>query len=272
MTVAVDLFWDAENGADGAAMTTVIMGNASHLNGAIGSWNVIGASPNFTVSTSGQHGNGTREFSVAGTPYTDSAGTRGMRQDHSAQGGIGKYFQFEKSAGTAKVSSCIWFNTGIAYQGFESYSLVGLIDTGFTGGAMFNMQTFGAASHETYIENVSSATLQGPSILRNTWYLICLLYDKANNLGKLAIFDTNYAQVGSTIQLALTSGTPGDCTQYRVGSFGGNFPSQANFSYYDGLAVDTTGATFPLLPTAAGGGGGGSGGIIVPIMRRRSRR
>lgn len=252
---AVDLFWDAENGADGAAMTTTIMDNATHLNGAIGSWGVIGASPNFNVSIAGQMGNGTRSFSVAGTPYTDNAGTRGMRQDHSAQGGIGKYFQFNKSVGTPKVSMAFWINTGIAYQGFESYTLGGLIDGGFTGGSMFNLQTFGASSHETYIENVSSEILQGPSLSRNTRYLVSLQYDKVGNLGKLAIFDSTYAQVGSTIQQRLTSGTPGDCTQYRVGSFGGNFPSQANFTYYDGLAVDTTGNTFPLLPTVAASGG-----------------
>jgi hypothetical protein len=255
MAVAVDLVWDAENGADAAAMTTTIMDAGTHLSGAIGAWGVVGASPNFAVSVSGQKGHGTRAFSVSGTPYTDSAGTRGMRQDHSAQGGIAKYFQFVKSVGTAKVSASVWFNTGIAYQGFESYTVFGLIDGGFTGGAMFNLQTFGAGSHETYIENVSSATLQGPSLSLNTWYLSSLLYDKANNLGKLAIFDTSYAQVGSTIQLALTSGTPADCTQYRVGSFGGNFPSHPVFSYYDDLAVDASGVTFPLLPTASAAGG-----------------
>jgi hypothetical protein len=178
MAVAVDLVWDAENGADAAAMTTTIMDAGTHLSGAIGAWGVVGASPNFAVSTSGQKGHGTRAFSVSGTPYTDSAGTRGMRQDHSAQGGIAKYFQFVKSVGTAKVSASVWFNTGIAYQGFESYTVFGLIDGGFTGGAMFNLQTFGAGSHETYIENVSSATLQGPSLSLNTWYLSSLLYDK----------------------------------------------------------------------------------------------
>jgi len=253
MTVAVDLFWDAENSTDGTTMTTTIMGNGTHVS-ATGAWNLNNSS-NFTVSTSGQKGHGTREFSVSGTPYTDSAGTRGMRQDHSTQGGVDKWFYWEKTVPTAKWSASIWFKTGIAYQDFESYTVFGLIDSGFAGGAMFNLQTFGGSSHETYIENVSSDLTQGPSLLKDTWYLICLLYDKANNLGKLAIFDTSYAQVGSTVQQALNSaGSPGDCSHVRVGSFGGGFPSHAVFSYYDDLAVDMSGTTFPLLPTAAAGG------------------
>ena len=260
MPTAVDLFWDAENSTDGTAMTTAIMDAATHLNGAIGSWGVIGASPNYAVATAGQNGYGTRQFTVGGTPYTDSAGTRGMAQNHANQGGIAKYFQFNKSVGTGKVSMAFWFNTGIPFQGFESYTLAGLIDTGFTGGSMFNLQNFGASSHETYIENVSSEILQGPSLSRNTWYLISLLYDKANNLGKLAIYDTSFVQVGSTVQQRLTSGTPGDCTQYRLGSFGGNFPTPAATTYYDGMAVDTSGTTFPLLPTVAA-----SGGIRAPF-------
>lgn len=251
---AVDLFWDAENGADGAVMTTTIMNNATHLTGAIGSWNLTNTS-NFNVSVASQQGSGARAYTVSGTPYTDASGTRGMRQDHSAQGGIDKWFYWQKSVATPKWSASLWFNTGIAYQGFESYSLFGLIDSGFTGGAMFNMQTFGAGSHETYIENVSSEILQGPSLSRNTPYLLSLLYDKVGNIGRFAVFDASFNQVGSTISQRLTSGTPGDCNQVRVGSFGGNFPSQANFTNYDGLAVDTTGATFPLLPTLPASGG-----------------
>lgn len=254
MSVAVDLFWDAENSTDGTTMTTTIMGNGSHVNGAIGAWNLNGTS-NFTVSTSGQKGNGTREFTVGGTPYTDSAGTRGMRQDHSAQGDTDKWFYWEKTVPTAKWTASIWFKTGIAYQDFESYTVFGLLDSGFAGGAMFNLQTFSAGSHETYIENVSSDLTQGPSLSKDTWYLICLKYDKANNLGSMAIYDTSYAQVGSTVTQALNSaGSPGDCSHVRVGSFGGGFPSHPVFSYYDDLAVDTAGTTFPLIPTVAAGG------------------
>ena len=253
MTVAVDLFWDAENSTDGTTMTTTIMGNGTHTS-ATGSWFLTNTS-NFTVSTSGPKGHGTREFSVSGTPYTDASGTRGMRQDHSAQGGVDKWFYWEKTVATAKWSASIWINTGINYQEFESYTIFGLLDSGFAGGAMFNLQNFGASSFETYLENVSSDLYAGPTLSRNTWYLVCLLYDKANNQGKLAIYDTSYAQVGSTVTGQLNSaGTPGDCNHVRVGSFGGGFPSHAVFTYYDDLAVDMTGTTFPLIPTAAAGG------------------
>ncbi len=250
MTVAVDLFWDAENSTDGTTMTTTIMDNGTHLSSALGAWHLTNTS-NFTVSTSGQKGLGTRTFTVGGVDYTDSTGSFGMRQDHSAQASIDKWFYWEKTAATAKWSASIWFNTGIAYQEFESYTVFGLIDAGFAGGAMFNLQNFGASSFETNIENVSSDLTAGPTLSRNTWYLISLLYDKVNNLGKLAIFDTGYNQVGSTVQEQLNSaGSPGDCNQVRVGSFGGGFPVHSVFSYYDDLAVDTTGATFPLLPQA----------------------
>lgn len=249
---AVDLFWDAETSTDGTTMTTAIMDAGTHLSGAIGAWTFPSTNNFYTVSTSAQKGHGTRSFTVSGTPFTDAAGTRGMRQDHTGpSGGNAGYYSWVKSAATAKWSASVWFNTSIDYQGFESYSLFGLVDGGFAGLAAFNLQTFGAASHETYLENSLSATIQGPSISRNTWYLICLLYDQPNNLGKLAIFDTSYTQVGSTVQQALGS-APANCNQAQIGSFGGNFPDHPVFTLYEDLAVDTTGATFPLLPSAGG--------------------
>lgn len=252
MSVAVDLFWDAENSTNGTTMTTAIMDAGTHLSSALGAWTFPATNNFYTVSTSAQKGHGARSFTVSGTPFTDSAGTRGMRQDHTGpSGGNAGYYSWVKSAATAKWSASIWFQTGVAYQGFESYSLFGLQDGGFAGGAFFNLQTFGASSHETYIENVDSATLQGPSLSKDTWYLLCLLYDQANNLGKLSIYDTAYTQVGSTVQLALGT-APANCNQALVGSFGGNFPDHPVATIWDDLAVDPTGTTFPLLPTASG--------------------
>jgi hypothetical protein len=80
-----DVFWDGENSTNTTTMTTAIMDAGTHLSSAAGSWVFVGSAANLTVSTSAQKGFGTRQVSVASTLYTDSSGTRGMRQDHSAR-------------------------------------------------------------------------------------------------------------------------------------------------------------------------------------------
>jgi hypothetical protein len=250
----LDVLWDGENSTNGTTLTAAIMNAATHVNGSIGTWALVTGTPNLKVSTSGQKGFGTKSVKVAATSYTDSSGTRGMQHDHANQGAAAAYFAWTPTTSPNKMTLGCWATPGMNYLEFESYTVLGIQDSGAAGLSAFNIQNFDAAFQRTYLENADSTILPGPWLTKDTPYWIALLYDNTGAIAKMAIYDASFVQQGFQVVL-----TPGAAQQKpheaRIGSFGGGFPSHANFSYYDDLVVGMdTNAGFPVGPAAAASG------------------
>jgi hypothetical protein len=290
IVLPVDMLWSAENSTDGTAMSAAIMNAGTQLAAATGTWlSPIGAGgPNLTVATAGQQGFGTRAFSVSGVNKTDASGTRGMAQAHDGQNNNPYNFAWEKTSSTAKVSSFCWVKPGMPYALFHSFTILGLQDTAFGSGVFLNFQNFESAQLRLYHENTASDTTLLARVPKDVWYGAAMLYDTANNIGRIALYDTSLNQIGFSTGLRLGTSAV-NFSQALVGGFGGNYPTDVAYagtkSYFDNLALDFTSQVFPLLPVqpVTGGvkraasqiGSGGmadmSGGMQGRAHRSRSR-
>jgi hypothetical protein len=130
---ACDILQDFETSTNGTTLTAAIMNAGAHTNGSIGTWTLTAGVPNLKVSTSGQAGFGLRSVTVNGVSYTDGAGTRGMQQDHANQAAGPGYFSWTPTVAPNVMSMGCWYTPGQAYLDFESYTCIGMQDSGAAG-------------------------------------------------------------------------------------------------------------------------------------------
>jgi hypothetical protein len=246
---ACDILQDFETSTNGTTLTAAIMNAGAHTNGSIGTWTLTAGVPNLKVSTSGQAGFGLRSVTVNGVSYTDGAGTRGMQQDHANQAAGPGYFSWTPTVAPNVMSMGCWYTPGQAYLDFESYTCIGMQDSGAAGLIAFNAQTFDATFHRINLENADSALIPGPWLTKDTRYWITLQYDFTNAVGQMRVYDTSFNQVGFGCVMSPGAGQQKP-NEFRIGSFGGGFPSHPVFSYYDDMLGSLSG-TFPLGPAAS---------------------
>ncbi len=258
---ACDVFWDGEDSTDGTALTATILNNGTHLNGTPGTWDAAtgAGGPNLAVETSAQQGFGTKSVTVNGTSYTDSSGTRGVRQDHGAQNANAYYHTWTKSSSVAVASAGGWYRTAIPYGFFFSHTQMGMQNSAFSSGVFLSLQNYESARHRCYLENTSSDIILAPWILKDVWYWVTFKHDATNNIARLIIYNADFTQRGFGCVWQLTSGGATNFNQFNLGSFGGNYPGSADgytgiFTDYDDVILEFTGV-FPLGPATAAAGG-----------------
>lgn len=245
----VQVFTDFEASVNATPITTTILGLGTHSGGETWTWAENNPSvPFYFVATAAEVALG-NSVTQNSTDYNDSGATRGFNMDFSVATALStSYYVISRSASVTNMSASFMFSTNVP-QEFVSYTVFGILPSDATGLSAFNVQTQGATTVETYLENSDSLTYRGPSLELNTNYRICLLFRDTDNLSAMAIyFPSTNEQHGFTVCQKCVSTNPSAPDRVYIGQFGGGLGHTVSaHMYIDDLLINTSGV-FPLLP------------------------
>jgi len=162
------------------------------------------------------------------------------------------YLEYEFTPAVSKVSIGLWYRTSTPGAWSGGPAFIEVIQTGVATLARLADQRSGGTNNrqicpygnDTYVVNCADST----------WYWITLYYENGANM-KFRVYDTSHNLVGSEQECdPLADANAGTI---RIGATFGDTNQSGAYSYLDGIVIDKTDATFPLLgwETAAGGGG-----------------
>lgn len=181
-----------------------------------------------------------------GTGYGDSGGTRGMRSRFNVAST--RDYILAGFTGSAKVSVGYVLKLGLTWAGgsFSGYNPC-LMEGSAGDYCAFDFEDFPAAGFGVKCET-QNGTGTIVNMSANTSYWITQLFDQAANAAKVRVYTTpGLSLVGESTQTFVTASTCDHVAWGRYDTHGGSFDE---YIYYDDLAMDLTGALWPLLPNS----------------------
>src|SRR3990167_8125369 len=195
-TIPADLFMDFETSTDGTAVTTVIASDATHTS-ASPTWTVSASMTSFVVSTTSSLGTMLSTFTVDGTNYDGSGGTRGWARNHPAAGP--QLTQAAITTNSSKVSVGAWWRTGLGTT--ASFVLFDWYEIDANSGTEYcvlqanddnNNSTFKVLAH------ASSSNGGDITVSSNTIYWMTLQMDTGAGTCELEVYNSTGGLVGSS--------------------------------------------------------------------------
>jgi len=229
-----DLWVDFEQCTIGSTMNSRQLAASSH--GAKGAWVTSQQAGLLATQAEAQD----PAHSVSG-----DSGTRGM-QYRSSTGAIGMVIYNLPVQKTA-VSIGLWYKTGASYPWAEGPHFMSFFNP-TNGPTMRLSDERDSLDNERQIrvspENSGGTTGRVTGISDNTWYWVTMKFVKGST-GWLSVYDTSLHLVGTTTYVDRTNA---EVTAIQLGNSQRTYPSNPYTIDFDDFEMDTSNATFPLMP------------------------